>query len=68
MPDTSKKPSAACAACDTPAGAKICFSENGQGSPGCPTLFEKALLEETREIYKDPEVFEFAKNASIQEG
>lgn len=68
MTDKKRNPSAACADCDTPPGAKICFSENGQGSKGCPTLLQEALLEETREIYRDPEIFEFAKKASIQEG
>jgi uncharacterized metal-binding protein len=68
MTDTKKKPSAECAACEIPTGGKICFSENGQGSKGCPTLLQESLLEETRVIYEDPEVFEFAKKASIQEG
>jgi uncharacterized metal-binding protein len=68
MTDKKKKLSAACAACEIPAGGKICFSENGQGAKGCPTLIHEALLEETRKIYEDPEIFEFARNASIQEG
>ena len=56
------------AACEIPAGGKICFSENGQGAKGCPTLIHEELLEETRKIYKDPDLFKFARNASIQEG
>ena len=68
MTDKEKKLSAACAACEIPTGGKICFSENGQGAKGCPTLLQESLLEETRVIYEDPEVFEFAKKASIQEG
>ena len=65
---TEKKHPAACASCGLPAGKKICFSENGKGSKGCPTLLQEELLQETRKIYEDPEVFAFARNASIQEG
>ena len=68
MAEEKKKLSASCATCDIPAGKKICFSENGTGSKGCPTLLQQDLLEETRKIYEDPEIFEFARNASLQEG
>ena len=68
MTEEKKKLSAACATCETPAGGKICFSENGKGSKGCPTLIHQDILEESRKLYEDSEVFKFAKNASIQEG
>jgi len=68
MTGKKKKLPAECAACEILPGGKICFSENGQGAKGCPTLLQEGLLEETRKIYEDPEIFKFARNASIQEG
>jgi uncharacterized metal-binding protein len=68
MTETGTKHSAACASCELPAGGKICFSEKGKGGKACPTLVHQDILEETRKIYHDPEVFAFARNASIQEG
>jgi uncharacterized metal-binding protein len=68
MTETKNKIAASCASCELPAGGKICFSEKGKGGKGCPTLVQQEILEETRKIYDDPEVFAFARNASIQEG
>jgi uncharacterized metal-binding protein len=68
MTGKKKKLPAECAACEILPGGKICFSENGQGAKGCPTLIQEGLLEETRKIYEDPEIFKLARNASIQEG
>ncbi|MBU4316759.1 MAG: DUF1847 domain-containing protein [Proteobacteria bacterium] len=68
MSDTTEKPASACAACEFPTGKKICFTESGSGSKGCPTLIHKDLLKEARALYEESEVFQFARNASIQEG
>ncbi len=63
----SPKPAPACASCDRPIVRKICFSAAGVGSRGCPTLAQKSLLEEANREYEQPEVREFARQASIQE-
>jgi uncharacterized metal-binding protein len=63
----SPKPAPACASCDRPLARRICFSEEGVGSRGCPTLAQKSLLKEANREYEQPEVREFARQASIQE-
>jgi|APFre7841882630_1041343.scaffolds.fasta_scaffold01066_7 uncharacterized metal-binding protein len=60
-------PNPACASCGRPVAQKICFSEAGVGSKGCPTLAQKSVLEEANREYEQPEVREFARQASIQE-
>ena len=67
MTDTSKKPSASCASCEFPAGKKICFNEKGKGVKGCPTMLQEELVAECRNLYEETDVFDFAKNASLQE-
>ena len=62
-----RQPAPACAACGRPIAQRICFSEAGMGSRGCPTLAQKGLLEEANREYEQPEVREFARQASIQE-
>jgi uncharacterized metal-binding protein len=68
MTQGKKKPSAACASCEIPTHSRVCIFENGKGSKGCPTLLHDDILEESRREYERPEIFEFARNASIQEG
>jgi uncharacterized metal-binding protein len=63
----SPKPAPACASCGQPIAQRICFSEAGVGSRGCPTLAQKGVLEEANREYEQPEVREFARQASIQE-
>jgi uncharacterized metal-binding protein len=62
-----RPPAPACAACPRPITERICFSEAGVPSSGCPTLAQKNLLEEANREYDQPEVREFARQASIQE-
>jgi uncharacterized metal-binding protein len=47
---------------------KACVSDKGKGSKGCPTLLYKKVLEDANKEYEAPEVLEFARQASIQEG
>jgi uncharacterized metal-binding protein len=61
------KPTPACASCGLPVARRICFSAEGLGSRGCPTLAQKGILEESNREYEQPEVREFARQASIQE-
>ncbi len=62
-----QRPAPACASCGQPIVKRICFSEAGLGSRGCPTLAQKSVLEEANREYEDPGVREFARQASIQE-
>jgi len=65
--NAGRKPAPACASCGQPIARKICFSAAGVGSKGCPTLAQKGVLEEANREYEQPEVREFARQASIQE-
>lgn len=47
---------------------KICRLENGKGPKWCPTKEGGKVLASAMEDYKDPEVKEFARLASVQEG
>lgn len=47
---------------------KICRLENGKGPKWCPTKEGEEILASAMEDYKDPEVKEFARQASVQEG
>lgn len=55
-----------CAKC--PAVEKICRVPEGKGPGWCPTKNGADLWRQTIECYRDPEVGEFARAASIQEG
>jgi uncharacterized metal-binding protein len=56
-----------CAACDLEVNRRICYSAEGVGSKGCPTLTNEMVLEKALKEYEDPEILEFARQASIQE-
>jgi uncharacterized metal-binding protein len=43
------------------------MSESGRGSKGCPTLTNLGVLDEANKVYDEPDVREFARQASIQE-
>jgi len=55
-----------CAKCGMP--EKICLSEGGKGPKWCPTKHEKEVLSEGLKEYDAPELKEFARLASVQEG
>lgn len=63
-----KKTMPQCAECALPVRERICLSPAGKGSKGCPTLSNKKILESALLEYRKPEIFEFARQASIQEG
>ena len=46
---------------------KICHSPQGQGPAFCPTLNRKEIVEKANEEYAKPMVWQFAREASIQE-
>jgi uncharacterized metal-binding protein len=47
---------------------KICRSKHGKGPKGCPTKTEKKILASAMKEYGRPEVSEFARLATVQEG
>jgi len=57
-----------CARCTIKKSERICRTENGKSFANCPTQNEQKLLNQSLELYEDPDIFEFAKQASIQEG
>ncbi len=57
-----------CAMCGINVMEKICFFESGRGPASCPTLGFEDLIQEARKEYEKPEVREFARLASVQEG
>jgi len=56
-----------CAACNLPTFDRACVAEAGKSSKGCPTFSRKKVLGEANKEYGEPEVLEFARQASIQE-
>jgi uncharacterized metal-binding protein len=57
-----------CAKCRIPYQDKICQSPKGQGPASCPTLYRTEWVEKASAEYAKPEILEFARKASIQEG
>lgn len=55
-----------CSQC--PAIEKICRSKTGKGPKGCPTKGGGKMLASAMKEYKRPDVMEFARVASVQEG
>ncbi|MEW6666657.1 MAG: DUF1847 domain-containing protein [Thermodesulfobacteriota bacterium] len=56
-----------CASCGRDPSERICRSSKGLGSHGCPTLAHREVLRSANREYDQPEVREFARQASIQE-
>jgi uncharacterized metal-binding protein len=57
-----------CAACDVPTGGRACTNPGGKSGKSCPTTAKKPTVAKARKEYQKPEVGEFARQASIQEG
>ncbi|MCD4701962.1 MAG: DUF1847 domain-containing protein [Candidatus Aegiribacteria sp.] len=56
-----------CARCPFSTEERLCFVGNGKSPSTCPTL-DKDLIDEVRIEYSDPDIREFARQASVQEG
>ena len=57
-----------CARCPYKSGDRLCTNENGKGPDNCPTRTMPALADDSlKEYEKDAGLFEFARQASIQE-
>jgi len=57
-----------CAQCPFEMADRICRKEGGKAPKGCPTVINYDLLEKTLKEYEKPDLKEFARLASIQEG
>lgn len=57
-----------CARCHIDTQNQLCQNEEGKGPSFCPTQQNHVAIEQAMEELQKPEVFEFAKQASIQEG
>ena len=57
-----------CAKCGIEVSKRICQDEDGRGPSFCPTVHKAEVIENAFEELKKPEILEFAKQASIQEG
>ena len=56
-----------CASCNVKVDKKSCYSNNGVGPKGCPTLMHNEVLTAANKEYEVAEILEFARQASIQE-
>ena len=68
MSDQKRFSPASCASCDLERGVRACTQKDGKGAKGCPSLTHMEVLKASNEEYKNPEINEFARQASIQEG
>ena len=57
-----------CAQCPFEMSDRLCKKEDGKAPASCPTQNKKELIDRCLEEYQDPNILEFAKQASIQEG
>ncbi len=57
-----------CSICGVAVNKRACYTESGKGPDNCPTKLLEELAEETNREYNDPQIREFARLASIQEG
>lgn len=57
-----------CAVCPVTVPDRFCRQEKGRAPVNCPTTNAPGIIKEALEILKDPEIMEFARQASIQEG
>jgi len=57
-----------CARCSFQPSDRICQNEDGKAPPYCPTANYADVIAQALEEFQKPEVLEFAKQASIQEG
>lgn len=63
-----KKEIPGCARCSFQPSERICQSEDGKAPPYCTTINHAGVIEEALKEFQKPEIREFAKQASIQEG
>ena len=57
-----------CGSCPIKSSEKRCIKSEGKSPPACPTDRRSDLIEKSLKEYENPEIREFARQASIQEG
>ena len=57
-----------CARCSFQTSERLCQKEDGNSPPFCPTKNYDEIIDKALKVLEDPEVMEFARQASIQEG
>jgi uncharacterized metal-binding protein len=57
-----------CATCPFVITERLCRKEDGRFPPSCPTKNRTDLIDTSMNEYQKPDILEFAKQASIQEG
>jgi hypothetical protein len=57
-----------CARCSFQTSERLCQKEDGNAPPFCPTKNYDEIIDRALEVLKDPQILEFARQASIQEG
>jgi uncharacterized metal-binding protein len=67
MKKKKSTPLPGCASCGHEAARKICMTEDGLSSKGCPTLVYEEVFAEADKEYNRSEILEFARQASRQE-
>jgi uncharacterized metal-binding protein len=67
MEMSGKNVYASCASCELENPKKICMTEEGSASKGCPTLTREEVLKEANNEYDVPDIREFTLNANKQE-
>jgi uncharacterized metal-binding protein len=63
-----QKEPAGCARCPFEPPVRICQNEEGKAPPFCPTVNRTGVIEEAQAELEKPEILEFARQASVQEG
>ena len=66
--DAVTVPQPTCAVCPVAVPERFCRQEKGKAPANCPSTRSPGIVREALEILKDPQVLEFARQASIQEG
>ena len=56
-----------CAQCPIEVAERLCKKADGKAPAGCPTKHNTRSVEKALEVYNDPSMYEFARQASIQE-
>ena len=57
-----------CAQCSIKTDDRLCRKSDGKSPEGCPTKNKTELTKEALKEYKKPEIYNFARQSSIQEG
>ncbi|SHL01958.1 Uncharacterized metal-binding protein [Desulfatibacillum alkenivorans DSM 16219] len=66
MTDNAQK-TAHCALCEVEPPKRSCLTKKGKGPTDCPTLTRQSVVKAANQAYENPEILEFARQASIQE-